>query len=188
MKTIEITAVAKILKCRSSAAGARLAALGYTEVCGRCCGTGHYSFNQINGTTCFGCGGSGRRLAKLTEALANEAAARIAAGELETYFATNRAANTLKKAHEALWTTYSASPIAAAYTAASKANRTTEEIHAFVDSSPVFRAQSFQNKLTDAASSALYDRKANPLARLARIEAAHDAIRTLNAAWVAWVA
>ena len=25
--------------------------------CSRCGGTGHYSFNQINGTTCFGCNG-----------------------------------------------------------------------------------------------------------------------------------
>lgn len=32
--------------------------------CGRCGGSGHYSYNQINGTTCFGCGGSGRALTK----------------------------------------------------------------------------------------------------------------------------
>lgn len=34
------------------------------EVCGRCGGSGQYSYNQINGSTCFGCGGSGHRLTK----------------------------------------------------------------------------------------------------------------------------
>jgi hypothetical protein len=35
-----------------------------TEPCGRCGGTGHYSYNQINGTTCFGCAGRRVRLTK----------------------------------------------------------------------------------------------------------------------------
>jgi hypothetical protein len=35
-----------------------------TQVCGRCGGTGHYSYNQINGTTCFGCAGSKVNLTK----------------------------------------------------------------------------------------------------------------------------
>lgn len=35
-----------------------------TTECGRCGGTGHYSYNQINGTTCFGCGGTGKALTK----------------------------------------------------------------------------------------------------------------------------
>lgn len=30
-----------------------------TVVCGRCGGTGHYSFNQIDGTMCYGCRGVG---------------------------------------------------------------------------------------------------------------------------------
>lgn len=38
------------------------------ETCGRCGGSGHYSYNQINGTTCFGCGGSGKRLSKRSKA------------------------------------------------------------------------------------------------------------------------
>lgn len=35
-----------------------------TEACGRCGGTGHYSYNQVDGTRCYGCGGSGRRYTK----------------------------------------------------------------------------------------------------------------------------
>lgn len=30
-----------------------------TKTCSRCGGCGHYSYNQISGTTCFGCAGSG---------------------------------------------------------------------------------------------------------------------------------
>lgn len=35
-----------------------------TEHCGRCGGTGHYSYNQVDGTVCYGCGGSGKKLTK----------------------------------------------------------------------------------------------------------------------------
>lgn len=35
-----------------------------SQTCGRCGGTGHHSFNQVNGSTCFGCGGSGVTLTK----------------------------------------------------------------------------------------------------------------------------
>lgn len=34
------------------------------ETCGRCGGTGHYSYNQISGTRCFGCNGTKDRLTK----------------------------------------------------------------------------------------------------------------------------
>lgn len=32
--------------------------------CGRCGGGGHYSYCQMHGTTCFGCGGTGYKLTK----------------------------------------------------------------------------------------------------------------------------
>jgi len=34
------------------------------EVCGRCHGTGNYSYNEIDGTTCYGCSGSGFKITK----------------------------------------------------------------------------------------------------------------------------
>jgi DnaJ-class molecular chaperone len=37
--------------------------------CSRCRGSGQYSYNQINGTTCFGCNGSGKMLPKIGDAL-----------------------------------------------------------------------------------------------------------------------
>jgi hypothetical protein len=35
-----------------------------SATCGRCGGSGNYSYNQVNGTTCFGCGGAGVKLTK----------------------------------------------------------------------------------------------------------------------------
>lgn len=35
-----------------------------TSECGRCGGTGRYSFNQIDGDRCYGCGGSTRALTR----------------------------------------------------------------------------------------------------------------------------
>lgn len=35
-----------------------------TETCGRCGGSGKYSYCQMHGSTCFGCGGSGIRHTK----------------------------------------------------------------------------------------------------------------------------
>ena len=32
-----------------------------TTECGRCCGTGRYSYNQMHGSRCYGCGGSGKK-------------------------------------------------------------------------------------------------------------------------------
>lgn len=34
------------------------------ECCGRCGGSGQYSYNQMDGTRCYGCGGSGWKLTK----------------------------------------------------------------------------------------------------------------------------
>ncbi len=34
------------------------------DTCGRCGGTGNFSYNQVNGTTCFGCNGRGYKLTK----------------------------------------------------------------------------------------------------------------------------
>lgn len=178
--------IGRLMGCKPSSAISRLVALGYTEVCGRCGGGGRYSWNAVDGDKCFGCGGSGKRLAKITTATIAEALARIEAGELNAYFAEHKAKTELKNASKALWADYMKSEIGAAYTAASKANRTTEEIHAFVDSSPVFRAQTFQNKLLDRATQAEFDRKGTHAERIAIIRQVHAMILELNRAWIAF--
>lgn len=35
-----------------------------TEVCGRCCGSGRYSYNSMDGDLCYGCGGNGKTYTK----------------------------------------------------------------------------------------------------------------------------
>lgn len=45
-----------------------MALLFENDVCGRCGGTGHYSYNEISGTTCFGCRGAKYRLTKRGQA------------------------------------------------------------------------------------------------------------------------
>lgn len=131
-------------------ARARLAALGYVETCGRCGGSGHYSFNQINGTTCFGCSGSGKRLAKITKKIVAAAKVRVEAGELDGYFAKNAALAAAKrslgaksKACDEVYRT-----IGNLYTVASTSNATIEEIHTFVNESPLFKAQHLNNQIS----------------------------------------
>lgn len=86
-----IDAIAADLGCTRKQAVSRLTALGYVETCGRCGGTGRYSYNTMDGDRCFGCSGSKRRLVRLTAKIAREAKARIEAGELDGYFARCKA-------------------------------------------------------------------------------------------------
>ena len=37
------------------------------EVCNRCHGTGNHSYNEVDGTTCYGCSGSGFKIIKRAE-------------------------------------------------------------------------------------------------------------------------
>lgn len=70
---------------------ARLVGIGLSCTCGRCGGTGSFSYCQQYGTTCFGCGGSGKVAQKLTAKLLAEASKRVAAGALDDYFARCKA-------------------------------------------------------------------------------------------------
>jgi len=45
--------------------------------CSRCGGSGEYSFNQLDGTRCYGCNGSGRQWTKADQPLVNELRAAI---------------------------------------------------------------------------------------------------------------
>ena len=49
---------ALIMGCPTKAVRQRFVALGYVKVCGRCGGSGRYSYNQMDGDRCFGCSGS----------------------------------------------------------------------------------------------------------------------------------
>lgn len=69
----------------------RLGALGLLVPCNRCGGSGNYSFCPGHGTTCFGCGGGGKGLPKLTAKLLKIVQEKVAAGALEPYFAACKA-------------------------------------------------------------------------------------------------
>lgn len=92
-----IADIAKLLGTDSKGAGRRLAALGYLVTCSRCGGSGRFSHNQIDGDRCYGCNGKGETLPRLTKKIAAEAKARQDAGELDAYFAANRARAAAKK-------------------------------------------------------------------------------------------
>lgn len=48
----------------------------HTEACTRCAGSGHFSFNLIDGTKCYGCNGSGKKTFKTSPEVRAAAKAR----------------------------------------------------------------------------------------------------------------
>jgi hypothetical protein len=85
--------LAAALQSTEKNALARLTGLKLTPVCDRCGGCGNYSFNQRDGTVCFGCGGSGHRFPKAKEmpALVQAAQKAAAAGRRADYLAVLKA-------------------------------------------------------------------------------------------------
>lgn len=49
-------------------AQARIVKAGFTEPCTRCGGNGHYLYNQVDGTRCYGCQGRKVAMVKFTKA------------------------------------------------------------------------------------------------------------------------
>lgn len=76
---------------------ARLVGIGVKDVCGRCGGSGRYSFNQIDGDRCYGCGGPGHRAPKLNAKTLERARAAVEAGELDRYLAHRKAVAEAKR-------------------------------------------------------------------------------------------
>lgn len=72
----------------------RLGGLKIGVVCSRCGGTGHYSFNRMDGTRCFGCKGVGVVAPKTDEEWADvaaQAAKAKASGRVDAYLEVLRA-------------------------------------------------------------------------------------------------
>lgn len=193
-KALAAGEIAALMGCKPKSAVSRLVALGYTESCGRCGGSGRYSWNQIDGDRCFGCGGVGKRLAKITAAVVTEALARIAAGELAGYFAENAARKELGAAHKALWDAYMATVGGKDYTAWDLASRREAQARAMAGlepypadhlETPVYRMQTLKNKIMDRASDAFYAKKSTHLERIAVIREALAMVLEIDRAWVA---
>jgi hypothetical protein len=171
----------------------RLAALGYVRECSRCGGGGHYSYNQITGTRCFGCDGSGREIVRITPAVLAEAVARQSAGELDAYFAANKARGDAKRAIAPLLAAFDAEwgngAVHTSYKAISSIRRDATFTSAQVVESADFRAAGMVNSLHSAACEIEFQLKRAGFDALAGVEAMRGVLtllREVNAAWAAY--
>jgi cytochrome c1 len=163
-----------------------LYALGLRQACTRCGGSGHYSFNRVNGTVCFGCNGQRQHAAKLTREVLEAARVKVAAGDLEAIRAANRARKAARKDIAPLVTEACAvyDTIGNAYTEASRG----DDVGAFIRS-PMFYAQTMNNSLRGAVWEIEHAVKTGKrhdypqaVAELAELV---DLLKTLRAAWLA---
>lgn len=129
-----------------------LYALGIREACGRCGGSGSYSWCRTHGTTCFGCGGHGEHAAPLTAQTLEAARVKVEAGELiairAAYAAKKQARREIAPLVEQAREVYDA--IAKEYSAASSASAHAEDRMGATEAlvaSPLFRAQTMNNAL-----------------------------------------
>jgi len=139
--------MAAALGCTEKAAVSRMTALGYVSTCGRCGGSGRFSFNTMDGDRCFGCNGKGRKLCAITAAMVAEAKARQEAGELAGYFARVQAIAAAKQEIGPLVEEARAiyATIGDAYERAYRAARKGGDLGLVNDA--LFRAQSMNNSL-----------------------------------------
>lgn len=56
--------IAGILQTTEKNLSARVLRMKLGDCCGRCGGSGNYSYNQMDGTRCFGCAGAGNVMPK----------------------------------------------------------------------------------------------------------------------------
>lgn len=93
----------------------RLHALGHAAPCGRCGGSGNYSYNQISGTRCFGCDGAGGVPPKMTRELLAEVEKSVAAGALDRYLEGVRMRQAAQGAEKQVMNAWMASGVSKAY-------------------------------------------------------------------------
>lgn len=177
-------------RAKARSVQSRLAALGYVKECSRCGGDGHYSYNQITGTRCFGCNGSGRQLVRITAEVLAEAVARQAAGELDGYFAANKARGDARRALGPILATFDAEwrggAVHTSYKAISSSRRNAPFTSAQVVESADFRAAGLVNRFYDAAHEIEFQSKREGFDALAGVEAMRGILamlREVNAAW-----
>lgn len=109
--------IATVLKTTEANVDARLVGLKIAPVCGRCGGSGRYSFNQIDGDRCYGCNGKGhvkpaeRELGDILHAA--EDCAKD--GRLDAYLAFLEAARVAKNADRKVLDAWQATGISKEY-------------------------------------------------------------------------
>lgn len=110
-------ALAEILDTDASNALKRATGLRILPACGRCGGSGRYSWNQINGDVCFGCGGSGQQKPKASQQSAVIEAARASRldGSFDSYIEMLRTRARVRKATDQVMAAWKATGISAQY-------------------------------------------------------------------------
>jgi hypothetical protein len=81
---------------------ARVGGLKLGDTCGRCGGSGSYSFNMVDGSRCYGCAGSGQAWPRDLGALLTRARAVATDGRLAAYLAELAAREATKTAEKRL--------------------------------------------------------------------------------------
>ena len=89
----------------------RLKFVNLLNVCGRCGGSGEYSYCQTAGTTCFGCNGSGLKMPKITAALVTEAKAVWTAETAAAYAHRLALVTEAKRVAEGVLELYTTAPV-----------------------------------------------------------------------------
>lgn len=103
---------------------ARLRALGHSTPCGRCGGSGNYSFNAMDGTRCYGCAGAGGKPPKVTPALLRSVEKGVQAGALDRYLLQLRTLNAARQAPARVLEAWSNSGVRQAYSWMKASDRT----------------------------------------------------------------
>ena len=102
-----MTDLAALLQTTEDNAPRRARAMKLTPPCGRCGGSGRYSFNQIDGDRCYGCNGTGHRaMGNRKRDLQNVIAAAekaVATGALARYLEEIAAAKMLRNAERSIF-------------------------------------------------------------------------------------
>lgn len=109
--------LAAILNTTEKNALARAAGLQLLPVCNRCGGSGHYSYNQISGTTCFKCAGRGQvaPTKRQQKEVLQDAQAAVDSGKLDTYLADMATRARCKNALDQVMKAWKATGISQAY-------------------------------------------------------------------------
>lgn len=169
-----------------------LYALGFRQECGRCGGSGRFSYCQQFGDRCFGCAGQCYVAMKLTRAVLDEAAVKVAAGDLVRIreigarkIAARKSIAGLVEAADAIYST-----ISDAYTVGSRAARTIAETHAFVLTA-LFYAQGMNNGIFHTCIKGIeHDVKVGNRKDFVRcvseIQEATEMLTQLRDAWIAF--
>lgn len=118
-RAAQIHKIAVALKSKLSNVPVRLRFLGLVVVpCGRCGGTGEYSFNPIDGSKCFGCGGFKVKLPKvINDADVTAVEEAVAAGKLQPYLDDIRIRTEARAMADSLMMVWGNSNVAAVYSA-----------------------------------------------------------------------